>query len=193
MRDRATGRWQAPFLMASVNSRVVRRSQALLGLADGSSYDESVDCGPGLAGRLRATAMAAGLATGWKAVMSPLGRRILGATILPSPGEGPSEATIARGFWGARVLAWRTPEGREGPPDVIVRLSGERDPGYGSTSRMLAACALSLAFDPPTPGFEGGVLTPATAFCGRVDRADEPPILARLARAGVRVEVETAR
>jgi short subunit dehydrogenase-like uncharacterized protein len=190
-RDASTGRWQAPFLMASVNSRVVRRSQALLGLADGLDYDESTDCGPGLAGRARALAMTAGLAVGWRAVMSPLARRVLGATVLPAPGEGPSEAAIARGSWRARVLAWRTAEGRSGPPDVIIRLSGERDPGYGSTSGMLAAAAVNLAFEPPFAGFAGGVLTPATALCGPVEAAALPPIFSRLARAGVRFEVET--
>jgi short subunit dehydrogenase-like uncharacterized protein len=191
-RDPSTGRWQAPFLMASVNSRVVRRSQALFGLADGLAYDESVDCGAGLGGRMRAVGMTAGLAVGWKATTSSLARRLLMATVLPAPGEGPSEAKIAAGFWRARVMAWRAADGRRGPPEVTVNLAGERDPGYGSTSGMLAACALSLAFDPVAAGFEGGVLTPATALCGHVRADASPPIFERLARAGVRFEAQGA-
>jgi short subunit dehydrogenase-like uncharacterized protein len=178
-----SGRWQAPFLMAPVNSRVVMRSASLLGEVYGAdfSYEEVVDCGAGLRGAVRAAGMTSVLALGGLVLAHPVGRA-LARRALPAPGEGPSEATMARGFWKARLEAWRSPSPAPGaPPDLGLEVSGEGDPGYASTSRMLAAAALSLALDPPTPAGRSGVLTPALAF-GSVDG----PIWDRLERAGVR-------
>jgi short subunit dehydrogenase-like uncharacterized protein len=103
-------------------------------------------------------------------------RRFL-AGLLPKPGEGPSEKLRATGFYVIELLG-RHPGDRA--LDLRVRIRGDRDPGYGSTSKMLAESAVCLALDPL--GSPGGVLTPAFAMGDH--------LLTRLPeRAGVSFEV----
>lgn len=153
--------WTAPFFMAGVNTRVVRRSGALLGSQYGEDfrYDESTLSGDGPVGAMRAaaTSLGTGLAMGAMA-LSPI-RRLAGPR-LPQPGEGPSARQREEGYWDLRFWA-APPRGVDAPP-VRARLTGDRDPGYGSTSKMLAESALCLATDelPSRVGF----LTPASAM-----------------------------
>ena len=179
--DDAFGQWTAPFIMAGLNAKVVRRSNALLGYAYGKGfrYDEAMLMGPGPLGLAKAVGLAAGQGAGLAAMALPPVRRIA-ARRLPSPGEGPTKAQREKGFWDLRFLG-------EHPDDpsrnLRARLTGDRDPGYGSTAKMLGESAVCLALDPLSS--PGGMLTPAAAM--------GEPLLARLQEhAGITAEIEEA-
>lgn len=157
----AAGAWTAPFVMASINERVVRRSHALLGQpwGQGFRYHESMRTRAGLRGRLGAGAVSVGLGLFTVSMATPLARRVLQRTVLPAPGEGPSEEAIESGFFKIHLYG-RLPDDPEPRIEVVVR--GRRDPGYGATACMLAESALCLASDPLPE--RAGVLTPSTAM-----------------------------
>jgi len=160
-----------PFVMAQVNTRVVRRAHALAGAPWGQGFVyREVMSTPGTA---RGAAMAAGitgavLALGF-AMMRPMLRDQL-ARRGPQPGEGPSAEQRARGHWTLRLVA-------EGARDeaLIFTVSDRADPGYGSTAKMLGEAALCLALDPLSS--PGGVQTPSVAMAA--------PLIDRLRRAGL--------
>lgn len=149
--------WVAPFVMAAINTRVVRRSNALSGYAWGHEfrYDEGMLMPFGWWG----FPLAAGMSTGTAVVgaMTSVGalRRGL-ARWLPQPGQGPSQKTRESGFYRIELL------GRGGDATLRARVHGDRDPGYGSTSRMLGEAAVCLAKDDLASA--GGVLTPSVAM-----------------------------
>ena len=152
--------WTAPFLMAPVNTRIVRRSNALLDFSYGENfrYSETVTTGRGPRGWATATALAAGLAAFLTVSSAGPLRRFLERRVLPSPGEGPSAAEREAGFFDIRFLGLR--DGRQ----LWGRMTGDRDPGYGATSRMLGECALSLVGNEVRAGLRGGSWTPASCF-----------------------------
>jgi len=160
--DADLGAWSAPWVMAMVNGPVVRRSNALFDYAYGRSlrYSEELLAPGGALGVLPAAGITAGMGL-FMGLMALGPTRKLLANKLPKPGEGPSKKTREQGHFTLRMVARL--EGDE-TPSLLARVSGKGDPGYAATSRMLAESALSLAFDPKVPGFEGGVLTPATAM-----------------------------
>ena len=171
--------WVAPFLMGAINTRVVHRTNALSGHAYGSDfvYDEATLTGRGPAGALAAAAMTAG--TGGFMVAGAIGplRSALERFVLPKPGEGPSPDEQRTGFFDLRFFG-TTAAGRR----IRSKVTGDRDPGYGSTGKMLgqAAACLALDVDEATP--PGGFWTPATIFGDR--------LLQRLTdRAGLTFEV----
>lgn len=153
--------WTAPFVMAGINTRVVRRSNALLGDAYGGDfrYDEMTLTGDGAVGAARAAAVAAGTGLTMGAMAIGPIRRLVSPR-LPSPGEGPSREEQEKGYWDLRFHA-RSPRGADAPP-LRARFTGDRDPGYGSTSKMLGEAAVCLAVDPI--GVSGGFHTPASAM-----------------------------
>lgn len=155
--DRVLGKITAPFVMAAINTRIVRRSHALQGRpwGDGFSYDERMALpasARGAAFALGITAAMAGLVAG-----SQIGfvRRALDAR-LPKPGEGPSEEDRARGRYTVRF------HGEAGGARVVATFADRLDPGYSGTAKLLGEAALALAQDELPGG--GGVLTPATAL-----------------------------
>ncbi|MEO6652817.1 MAG: saccharopine dehydrogenase NADP-binding domain-containing protein [Ilumatobacteraceae bacterium] len=155
--DRTSGEWTAPFVMAATNPRVVHRTHALLGRpwGDDFRYGEAMLMGDGPLGAAKATALTGGLAGfGGMAAMPP-GRALLGR-FLPEPGEGPSPEAQQAGCFDIRLYG-ETASGST----IVTKVTGDRDPGYGSTAKMLAEAALSLVEEPVT---ETGFLTPATAF-----------------------------
>ncbi|RNI24349.1 saccharopine dehydrogenase family protein [Flexivirga caeni] len=158
------GAWTAPFVMATYNTRIVRRSNALLGHAYGRSfrYREVQRAGSGWRGRLAAYAVAGALAAGFGAMALPFLRPVV-RRVLPSPGEGPSEQTQQSGHFRA-TLCTTTSTGASYRSTVAA----QGDPGYAATAVMLGESALCLAVsrdDCPLPdGLSGGVLTPATAL-----------------------------
>ena len=176
-RDRDRGMWTAPFLMAIINTRVVRRSNALLGYPYGEDfrYDERVDTGRGLRGRLRARLLATGLAAFTGAAAFGPTAWLLRRFFLPDPGEGPSAAERESGGFRIEILGDGLPEAAaEAGPDAAPRagrkplrarvtVSSELDPGYGATAPMLGESALCLARG-EAEGLESGVLTPASAL-----------------------------
>lgn len=174
--------WIAPFVMAAINERVVHRSNALSGNAYGNqfTYDEAVITGSGLQGRLRAVTMVAGLGAFMVGIVIKPTRRLMERFLLPKPGEGPSPAAQLAGRYDLRFFA-RTDDGKT----LRVKVTGDRDPGYGSTGKMLGQAAASLALDHVKDGIKtgrpGGFWTPATMFDDR--------FITRLTRyAGLRFE-----
>ncbi len=150
--------WSTPFLMGPINTRVVRRSHALLGQPWGTafSYQERMAVGGGLAGRMRATAITAGLGALMVAAKQP-GLRGLLASRLPA-GDGPDEDKRESGFF-RHLLVAEGPSGR-----LVGRVIGHKDPGYAATAIMLGQSALCLAFDQDESPDCAGVLTPASAL-----------------------------
>ena len=152
--------WLAPFVMAGINTRVVRRSNALQGHAYGSRfrYREVMSAGSGPLAPARAGAIVAALG-GLVAGMSFGPTRKLLDKVLPSPGEGPSEKTQQRGFYEIAIHG-RTTSGRR----FVSRVVQKGDPGYAATALLLGESALCLALDADRLPQGGGVLTPATAM-----------------------------
>ena len=159
--------WTAPFVMAGINTKVVRRSHALLGYRWGKAfrYDESVLTGRGFGGWLKGVSMTLALgALVLGASFSPT-RYLLQRFILAKPGEGPDRDMQQSGFFNLMQIGV-LPDGRQ----LRTRITGDQDPGYGSTSKMLGECAVCLAKDELSS--TGGVLTPSSAMAA--------PLLRRL-------------
>ena len=157
--------WVAPFVMSAINTRIVQRSNALSKQAYGAdfTYDEAVLTGRGLKGRLAATGMTAGLAGFMVAGAIAPARWALERFVLPAPGEGPSAEAQKSGFFDLRFIG-RTADGRS----IRTRVTGDRDPGYGSTAKMLGQAGACLAQDMDNSGVKGGFWTPATIFGDRL-------------------------
>lgn len=173
--------WTAPFVMAVINTRVVFKSNALSGHAYGKDfrYDEAVMTGRGFSGRLKATTVSLGMgAFALGAAFGPT-RSLLKKMVLPKPGEGPSADEREAGFFKI-VIDGQTADGRKA---LRVSVSGDRDPGYGSTSKMLGETAYALATDLPADVCEGGIWTPSTALGERLRKPLEQ-------HAGLKFEVK---
>jgi short subunit dehydrogenase-like uncharacterized protein len=162
--DPDLGAWTAPFVMATINTRNVHRSNMLMGFPYGKDfvYDEMVLTGPGEQGEANAKrVVAANLEMG-----GPGG---------PKPGEGPSKAERESGLYDL-LFVGLAPDGRQ----IRVAVRGDRDPGYGSTSKMISECAMGLR---EASELKGGIWTPGAAMGNR--------LIARLVdRAGLTFEVE---
>lgn len=154
------GLWTAPFVMAAINTKILRRSNALMGYPWGKAfrYEESMATGRGIGGRLRAYGMAGGLGAFMAAAAAGPTRRLL-TRMLPAPGEGPDREARERGFYAIDFIA---PGDAPERPALVATVSATRDPGYGSTSRMIAECALCLARD--GTGTPGGSWTPSACM-----------------------------
>jgi short subunit dehydrogenase-like uncharacterized protein len=152
--------WVGPFIMAAINTRVVRRTNELLGGIYGTDfrYDEGTLSGKGAGGFLGATGV--GIGTGALAGLASFSptRSIL-KRVLPKPGEGPSKEARDKGFFEIELLGIHP---NDTSKNIKVRVKGDKDPGYGSTSKMLSESALALAQD-DLP-VEGGFWTPASAM-----------------------------
>ena len=162
--DDALSMWVAPFVMAAINTRNVHRTNALTGHAYGQDflYDEMVVTGPGDKGKAIAEKMASD-----KSMMSSDG---------PKPGEGPSKAERDAGHFDLLFLA-ECKDGRS----FRAAVTGDKDPGYGCTSKMIAESALCLVRD--VPSGPGGVTTPGAVMGA--------PLLKRLvANAGMTFKIE---
>jgi short subunit dehydrogenase-like uncharacterized protein len=138
--------WAAPFMMALINTRNVHRSNMLMGFPYGQDfiYDEMVLTGPGEKGEANTKLVMAANAdkTGPGA---------------PKPGEGPSKEERENGGYDLLYVAV-APDGRQ----VRAAVKGDRDPGYGSTSKMISECAICLLRD--TPDVPAGFWTPGAAM-----------------------------
>ena len=161
LRDDRLGGWLAPFVMGSVNTRVVRRSNALQDHAYGRRfrYRELMLTGRGPLGGAKAAGVAGGIAGVFAGLATPGARQLLDR-VLPAPGEGPSESTREHGFFDIDIHTTTSSGERL---RCEIRASG--DPGYKATAVMLGESALCLALDDLPAA--AGVLTPASAM-GRV-------------------------
>ncbi len=163
MFDKEFNSWIAPFIMEAINSRIVLRSNALMGMAYGKdfTYSEGVLTGPGFKGRVGAVMSTLGFgALGIGLFFSPL-RALLEKFVLPAPGEGPSPEAQLNGFFDLRLYGADN-DGNH----LMVKVTGDRDPGYGSTAKMLAQAGLCMAMDIKKEDQAGGFLTPSTAMGG---------------------------
>ena len=154
----ALGVWTAPFVMAAINTKILRRSNALLGFPWGKDfrYEECMATGRGLRGRLASWSVAGGLGA-FMAGASTRPTRALLKRVLPEPGEGPDRKARESGFYEIDFVA-----GGAGTKGLIATVSASLDPGYGSTSRIIAECALCLARDDVAT--KGGSWTPAACM-----------------------------
>jgi short subunit dehydrogenase-like uncharacterized protein len=177
VRDARFESWVAPFVMAPTNAAVVLRTHALLGQPWGRdfTYGETMMTGAGPVGAAAAWGMTAGLAAFAGAASFGPTRKLLGK-VIPEPGAGPSEAKQQAGYFDLRFVG-RTASGHE----IRTKVTGDADPGYGSTAKMLGEAAVAcLDLDASQVG--GGFWTPASAFGDAlVERLE--------AHAGVRFDV----
>lgn len=148
--------WLAPFMMAATNTRVVFRTHSLLGhpWGDDFTYGESTLMGGGIGGGTKALAMSGGMSGLMAAANFGTSRRLLGR-VLPKPGEGPSPASQERGYYDLRFHGVTV-----GGNEIMVKVTGDRDPGYGSTAKILAEAATTLG----DSSSKGGFWTPATVL-----------------------------
>ncbi|MCD1278651.1 saccharopine dehydrogenase [Psychrobacter sp. CCUG 69069] len=154
-------RWLAPFVMASINTRIVHRTNQLLDYEYGRNfkYDEAMWMKDGVKGQLSSYAMSAGLFGFATAMMIKPSRELLSKHVLPKSGSGPSKEEQENGYFDIRLF------GQTANNETIhTKVTGDKDPGYGSTSRMLAQAALCLAQDVSKNDVGGGFWTPASAM-----------------------------
>jgi short subunit dehydrogenase-like uncharacterized protein len=158
--DADLGIWVGPFIMAGLNTRVVRRSNALHEWAYGRRfrYREVTGFGSGPAAPVQAAAVAAGVRALTAGLRFPPSRALLG-TVLPRPGQGPGDKTRRAGYFRMQIHA-RTSAGRR----YLGKIEARGDPGYAATAVMLGESALCLALDRDRLPDRAGVLTPATAM-----------------------------
>lgn len=156
--------WTAPFVMAAINTRVVRRSNALCGYPYGKTfrYEEAVMTGRGPGGWARAVSMTAALGGFLVAASIGPARTLLNKLFLPQPGEGPDADARERGFFDIVLV------GKRGADSIVTRVRADRDPGYGATSRMLGESAVCLAKD--NLDRAGGSWTPASCMGDKLIR-----------------------
>jgi short subunit dehydrogenase-like uncharacterized protein len=142
--------WLTPFFMANINSRNVHRSNMLLGFPYGREfvYDEMQIAGPGEEGEEEAKRMVAA-------------NNRMASSDGPKPGEGPSKEERENGFYDLLYVAI-APDGRQ----VRISVKGDRDPGYGSTSKMIAESAICLLRD--ASDVPAGIWTPGAAMQHRL-------------------------
>ncbi len=179
-RDDAAGQWAAPFIMATINTKNVHRSNHLLGRAWGDDfvYDEMMLTGDGADGAKRARGMQRSGGIQNALLSFAPTRALLRQFALPKPGQGPSKEARETGFYEVGFYG-EAADGR------LLRASvkGDKDPGYGSTSKMISESALCLVKDVSRDEAAGGVWTPGAAL-GR-------KLIARLeANAGMRFTLE---
>jgi short subunit dehydrogenase-like uncharacterized protein len=165
MLDEDLRAWVTPFFMANINTRNVHRSNMLMGFPYGRDfvYDEMQIAGPGEEGEASARRIHAA-------------NNKMATSAVPKPGEGPSKEERENGLYDLLFVGIAA-DGRQ----VRVAVKGDRDPGYGSTSKMIAECAICLLRD--APDVKAGIWTPGAAMGDR--------LIKRLVdHAGITFEVE---
>jgi short subunit dehydrogenase-like uncharacterized protein len=153
--------WVAPFVMAVINTRIVHRSNTLVegGYSQHFDYNEAMLTGKGLMGSGIAAGVGVGLGGFAMAAVIPPTRWVMEKFILPKPGEGPSIDAQEKGFYDLRFYG-KTDDGQE----IRCKVTGDQDPGYGSTAKMLGQAAACLAQDISKDDVQGGFWTPASVF-----------------------------
>lgn len=150
--------WKAPFIMSTINTRIVRRSNALSDFPYGKDfvYKEFSLMGKGIGAWIKAWLMTFPLGLIMSAKPNSFIDRML-KKWAPKAGEGPSKEEREKGFW---VFDYKA--SNESGKVLTARIKGDKDPGYGSTSKMLGEAAVCLSVDPLQSNY--GILTPATAM-----------------------------
>lgn len=181
--DDLANSWTAPFVMAPINTKNVHRSHFLLGHPWGENfaYSERMLTGDGAGGEKRAKKMARAAKLQTMLLAFAPTRALLRRFSLPKPGEGPNLEQREKGRY--QVLFFgETADGRK----LTASVAGDRDPGYGSTCKMIAESALCLVRDIDRLATPGGVWTPGAAMgMTLVKRLEE--------KAGLKFEVNDSR
>ena len=169
--------WSGPFIMATANTRVVRRTEALLALRQ-ESYGSDFTYQEHAFHKSWWSAAKSLVLTGLSVLvlLSPLKRLV--KPFLPKPGEGPSESVQENGWFDCKFIV----EADDGTKSVF-NMNGKGDPGYKVTSKLVSECALCLIEDQDTlPGGSeyGGILTSASGL--------GESLIARLKRVGINFE-----
>ena len=159
--DELAASWTAPFIMAPINTKNVHRTNALLGHPWGRDfvYDERMLAGDGADGERRARRMARAIRVQNSLLAFAPSRALLRRFALPKPGEGPSAKEREAGGYELLFMG-QAADGRT----LRASVRGEGDPGYASTSRMIAETALCLIRDVGRSTTAGGVWTPGAAL-----------------------------
>ena len=152
--DKESNSWIYPFIMAGINTKIVRRSNALSNFKYGKNfrYEEATMSGKGISGF-------------WKAILAVFPLAMVGLnpnsflkkivnSFMPKPGEGPGLEKRKNGFYNLRFYITIDDKKK-----AFAKVIGDSDPGYGSTSKMLAESALCLAFDKLPENY--GIVTPS--------------------------------
>ncbi|WP_067668035.1 saccharopine dehydrogenase family protein [Nocardia miyunensis] len=174
--------WVATFFMAVHNTKIVRRTNGLLGWVYGKNfrYREVMSAGSSPLSPLVAAGISGGvvvmMAAGTLLSRVPLGRRVLDR-ILPAPGTGPDEKSRNSGWFTMKTFAHTTSGAK-----YVCTFAGQGDPGYQATAVMLGESGLCLAFD-ELPEL-AGVLTPGSAMGDALTE--------RLRAAGIAIDVSPA-
>ncbi len=156
--------WTGPFVMAGINTRIVRRSNALMDFRYGEqfSYNEVQSFPKGSRGKRRAAMLRLGIGGFMGLAAIPATRWLLKKTVLPAPGEGPSREERDNGCFHVTFVG--KGEDTSGKAiEVRGTVTSDLDPGYAGTARMLAETAVGLAKDEGLPELTG-ILTPASAL-----------------------------
>lgn len=150
--------WVAPFIMAAINTRIVHRSNLLLNKAYGENflYDEAVLTGKGIKGTFSSYTYTGAIGGFMLAAAIKPTRWLLKKFVVPKPGEGPSKTAQDHGFYDLRFFGLT-----EHNEVVQAKVTGDKDPGYGSTAKMLGEAAICLAKD-VAKSKKGGFWTPST-------------------------------
>ena len=171
--------WLGPFMMSTINTRVVRRSAALLGYGGDYGYQEYLRLGRGPVAAVAATTLSVGSVASQAALrLRPV--RWLAQRLAPAPGAGPSEARMVSGSFRARWIG-ESASGHQ----VRGVIADQGDPGNRATTKMLCESALCLALqrdELPGGPEHGGLLTPASGL-GDV-------LVQRLRAAGMTLEID---
>jgi short subunit dehydrogenase-like uncharacterized protein len=153
--------WVGPFFMGPVNTRIVRRSAALLGYGPDFHYQEYLRFGAGALAAVTAAGVSAGMNASQAALqLAPV--RALARRLAPAPGEGPSEGSMNRGSFRCDLVGHGA-----GGETVRAQIADQGDPGNRATTKMVCEAALALAGRAgglPGGAKLGGVLTPASAL-----------------------------
>jgi len=158
--DRANA-WAAPFVMASINTKNVHRSNFLRGQAYGADfvYDEMVLAGDGKKGEQRAKTAAFGTSMFETLLGFAPTRALIRQFALPKPGQGPTREQREAGFYDV-LFVGELKDGRM----LRASVKGDKDPGYASTSKMISESAMCLVRDVGRDVTPGGVWTPGAAL-----------------------------
>jgi short subunit dehydrogenase-like uncharacterized protein len=183
-RDADFGAWLGPFFMGPINTRVVRRSAALLQASGDTAYakqfhyQEYLRFGKGAIAAVAAAGMSAGALAGQSALqLSPVRR--LTAAIAPKPGQGPSQRAMDGGSFRCELVG-KSPSGKT----VRAMVSDKGDPGNRATTKMVCESALALALnlgELPGGSQRGGVITPSFAL--------GDALVQRLRAAGMKIDI----
>ncbi|MBF6464507.1 saccharopine dehydrogenase NADP-binding domain-containing protein [Nocardia beijingensis] len=176
--------WVSTFVMATHNTKVVRRTNGLLGWVYGKNfrYREVMSAGKSRVAPLVAAGMAGGIVAGMTAgallSRAAAGRKLLDR-VLPKPGTGPDEKARKSGWFTMKTFAHTTSGAK-----YVATFSGSGDPGYQATAVLLGESGLCLAFDTDKQPDLAGILTPAAAMGDALTE--------RLRAAGMTIAVDRA-